>query len=208
MLFNGLSILNSVLIESFHDTTNVTFSHSALDNGEVNFDSAASVAVANADLWLQAIVRGGKLLQGIHADDTTAASLYGLGTSAASPFDGTLEETLSLWGYADNTPSMQRTVDKECNFASASGHMLTAAFAALGIQTASKGQGGPSECFHIAHCDSDAVKRDPVTGKLPDKVEQRYEVCGKEYRVTNAEHIIGVNAESGLVFAMQWTQRR
>ena len=40
-------------------------------------------------------------------------------------------------------------------------------------------------------------------GKMPEKALQRYDVCGKEYRITNAEHTIGVNAEAGVVYAMQ-----
>jgi hypothetical protein len=80
--------------------------------------------------------------------------------------------------------------------------MLKKAFSDLGISTTSKSQGGSNQCFQIQHYDSPAVKLGD-DGKMPEKANQRYDVCGKEYRVTNAEHTIGVNAEAGAVYAMQ-----
>lgn len=67
--------------------------------------------------------------------------------------------------------------------------------------------GCPNRCFHIEHCNSEAVKRDPTTNTMLEKADQKYEVCGNEYRVTNAEHTIGINAESGAIYGKErhWT---
>lgn len=157
---------------------------------------------ATADLWRESIDRGTKLLTGMKSSDSNAAALYGFPTDTAeSPFDGPLVDKLREWGYNDNTPAMQKLHDKECNMASASGHMLSKTFTALGMGTASKGNGGPNECFQIEHHSGPTVLKNP-DGTMPDKASQFYPVCGTTYRVTGAEYTIGVNAAGGAVFAL------
>jgi hypothetical protein len=134
--------------------------------------------------------------------DAEAATLYNLGTTAESRFDGDLIDQLREWGYNDATDALAKQADSECNFDSQNGHMLKKAFGDLGMGTKSKSQGGLNQCFLIQHFDSPAVKKGD-DGKMPAKADQRYNVCDKEYRVTNAEHTIGVNAEAGAVFAIQ-----
>jgi len=165
-------------------------------------ESPGLVKVADDDLWTLAVARGAKLLQGMKVSDADAATLCGLGTTAESSFDGDLIDTLRDWGYNDDNDALAKQADPECNFNSRDGHMLATAFGDLGIGTKSKKQGGPNQCFLIEHFDGTAVKKGD-NGKMPDKADQRYDVCGKEYRVTNAEHTIGANAESGAVYAMQ-----
>lgn len=152
--------------------------------------------------WTLSVARGAKLLQGMKSNDAEAASLYGLETTAESPFDGNLIEKLREWGYNDNNDALAKQADPECNSDSRDGHMLKKAFTDLGIGTKSKGKGGPNRCFSIEHANGPAVKLGN-NRKMPEKGDQRYEVCGKEYRVTNAEHTIGVNPEAGAVYAMQ-----
>ncbi|USP75837.1 hypothetical protein yc1106_03111 [Curvularia clavata] len=153
-------------------------------------------------LWTLSVARGTKLLQGMKGSDAEAANLYGLEKTAESPFDGDLIDTLREWGYNDHTDALAKQADPECNFDSRDGHMLREAFSDLGIGTKSRNQGGQNQCFSIEHFNGAAVKLDD-DGKLPAKANQRYDVCGKEYRVTNAEHTIGVNAEAGAVYAIQ-----
>ncbi|KAJ4316919.1 Mitochondrial import inner membrane translocase subunit tim8 [Neodidymelliopsis sp. IMI 364377] len=135
------------------------------------------------------------------SSDASAATLYGMGTTAESPFDGDLISKLREWGYNDNTPAMQKLHDLECNMNSASGHMLSKVFLDLGLDTKSKNNGGPNQCFQIEHFDGPTVIKDP-DGSVPPKSSQYYEVCKVQYRVTGAEHTIGVNAAGGAVFAI------
>lgn len=170
-------------------------------NDILDSSSVITTAAANDDVWAISVARGTKLLSGMRSSDASAAALYNLGTTAESPFDGDLHTKLEEWGYADNTPAMQKLHDPECNMASATGHMLSKAFADLGMQTASKGKGGPNTCFQIEHFDGPATIRNE-DGSLPEKKEQYYMNCGTKYRVTGAEHTIGVNAASGAIFAL------
>ncbi|KAF2026646.1 hypothetical protein EK21DRAFT_115594 [Setomelanomma holmii] len=85
---------------------------------------------------------------------------------------------------------------------SSSGHILKPTFDSLGMSTKPKSQGGPNECFQIEHYDSPAVILDD-DGTRPDKTHQYYKApCGAEFRMTGAEHTVGVNVVSGVVFAM------
>lgn len=164
-----------------------------------------STAVDSPDAWTLSIARGSKLLQGMKSSDSEVAILYGLGTSAESPYDGDLHSNLTSWGYNDNPEALQKLYDKECNMNSASGHMLKAAFDDLGMETKSKAQGGPDECFRFEHYDSPAVilKDDK---RLPPKKEQFYKSpCNQLFRVTGAEHTVGVNTQGGAIFAMDMT---
>jgi hypothetical protein len=161
----------------------------------------SSVTAAEDDPWTLSVARGAKLLQSMKGSDAEAAILYNMGSTAESPFDGDLIDKLQEWGYNDNTDALAKMADPECNFDSPSGHMLKTAFTDLDIGLSSKKKGGPNTCFQIEHHSSPAVKLSE--GKLPEKVNQRYEVCGTEYRVTNAEHTIGVNTDAGAIYAMQ-----
>ncbi|KAF2678740.1 hypothetical protein K458DRAFT_394603 [Lentithecium fluviatile CBS 122367] len=51
------------------------------------------------------------------------------------------------------------------------------------------------------HYDGPAVKRDDK-GKLPNKRDQKYEVCGKAYAVTGAELKMGANVNARAVFTI------
>lgn len=172
---------------------------------EASFDSTDPVTAAagDNDPWTLSVARGTKLLVGMKSSDAIAASAYGLDKTAESPFDGDLISKLREWGYNDNTPAMQKTVDKECNMASTSGHMLSKTFLDLGLDTKSKANGGPNQCFQIEHYDGPTVIKEP-DGSLPQKAQQYYKVpgCDTKYRVTGAENTIGVNADSGAIFAL------
>lgn len=169
---------------------------------EGQFDSSNHTATAtDEDAWSLSIARGTKLLTGMTSSDASAAALYGLPTTAESPFDGDLTSTLREWGFNDNTPAMQQLHDPECNMNSADGHMLARAFADLGLDTNSKAKGGTNECFQLEHFGGQTILK-KEDGTTPEKKEQYYEVCGTKYRVTGAELTIGVNAAGGAVFAL------
>jgi hypothetical protein len=185
-------------------TASSTFDNATTANDSHLDDWTGLFTAADDDPWTLSVARSAKLLQGMKGSDADAdaATLYNLGSSAESPFDGDLIDKLKEWGYNDNTPALDKKADPECNFDSPNGHMLKKAFADLSISFKPKSQGGPNQCFQIDHYDSPAVKLGE-DGKMPEKANQRYDVCGKEYRITNAEHTMGVNAEAGAVYAMR-----
>jgi hypothetical protein len=155
-----------------------------------------TTAVDGDSVWDKSVNRGFKLVQGMKMGDKEAGQLYGLGDSAESPYDGDLHDTLEAWGYRDNAEGMKASVDKECNMDSGaltSGQWLKKAFDELGMGTKSKGKVGPNECFQIEHYNSAAVIPDE-NGKGPPKDQQWYKApCGTDFRVTGAEHTVGVN---------------
>jgi hypothetical protein len=110
------------------------------------------------------------MLQRMKGSDAEAVTLYSLGNTAESPFDGDLISQLREWGCNDNTDALAKKADPKCNFDSPNGHMLKAAFSSLGISTSSKSSGGPNQCFQIEHCDSPAVTLGD-DGKMPEKAD-------------------------------------
>ncbi|KAF2125300.1 hypothetical protein P153DRAFT_324467 [Dothidotthia symphoricarpi CBS 119687] len=113
-----------------------------------------------------------------------------------SKFDGDLKRDLEKWGWDDDEAKHKQS-DAHCDFKD--WHELGNVFDALGIDTRSKEMGGPNQCFFFHHQGGKAIKRGEG-GKLPDPEEQRYEVEGKEYRVTGAYHRAGINPDDGIVY--------
>jgi len=126
-------------------------------------------ARAADDAWTLSVQRGAKLLQGMKSDNKAAATLYGLGETAESPYDGELRDILVSWGYNDNTEAMQKKHDEECDMEN--GNKLKKCFDELGMGTKSKGQGGPNQCFQIEHFDSPGVILNE-DGSRPEKANQ------------------------------------
>ncbi|KAF1915344.1 hypothetical protein BDU57DRAFT_518268 [Ampelomyces quisqualis] len=192
----------------FHDTTHHSAPLSQLIATTARdvtvFDAPELVtAVDGDDAWTSSVRRGDKLLQGMHMSNKGAAELYGMGESVESPYDGDLHGALESWGYNDNSEALKKVADKECNMDSASGHMLKKTFGDLGMTTKPKSQGGSNECFLIQHYNSPAVILDEKDKTQPEKAKQFYKApCGTEFRITGAEHTVGVNAEGAAIFAM------
>ena len=119
-------------------------------------------------------------MTGMKFSDSVAAALYGLPTTAESPFHGDLRSRLEKWGYNDNTPPCKKLHDLACNMASAMGHMLSKTSADLGdpdIDTISKGKGSPNECFQTEHINGPTTINNKHGG-LPDKKNRYYINCG------------------------------
>jgi hypothetical protein len=68
-----------------------------------------ATAVGGEDVWTLSVQRGTKLFEGMKVGDKEAASLYGMGASAESPYGGDLHDTLLAWGYNNNTCPYART---------------------------------------------------------------------------------------------------
>jgi hypothetical protein len=172
-----------------------------IDELPLDWPSPATAADKYDEQWDQAVERGAKLLRGMKSSDAEAAVSYNTGDTVESPFDGDGVAAFREWGYNDNPLEYQEHVNTECDMDSVGGHKLKKAFKDLGLGTRSKNDQGPNECFSLEHYDGPAVKRND-RGEFPSQSKQRYEVCGKEYRVTGSEHTIGVNAAGGAVFAI------
>lgn len=145
----------------------------------------AATGAVTVESWDKAKELGRKLRIGMIKDDKEAAQLFDPNSKTVqSVFDGDLKETLEKWGY--NEPPPEKTkIDKECDFDAY--HHIKTAFDDLGIDTRSKGNGGPNECFEIDHANGPKVLRDE-NGQLPPVEKQKYidESCGKEYRVSRS----------------------
>jgi hypothetical protein len=183
-----------------------SISHHPVFESELNFTTSRSLtrfdydgpvtAVEGASAWDKSVQRGAKLLQGMKTSDKEAGQLYSMGDSAESPYNGDLHDTLESWDYRDNAEGMKLAVDKDCNMDSKSildGQWLKKTMDELGLGTKSKGKGGPNECFQIEHYNSAVVILNE-DGKRPPKDQQYYKApCGADFRITGAEHTVGVN---------------
>ncbi|KAH9882553.1 hypothetical protein J1614_000789 [Plenodomus biglobosus] len=113
-----------------------------------------------------------------------------------SPFDGDLKAELRTWGYLDDDTVHEQS-DAQCDFDS--WHHVNRAFAALSVDTRSKGMGGENHCFFVRHADGPAVIKGQ-DGTVGPPEEQRYIVDGKTYKITNAYSRIGINRKAGIVY--------
>ncbi|KAL6706278.1 Mitochondrial import inner membrane translocase subunit tim8 [Coniothyrium glycines] len=124
------------------------------------------------------------------------SSLYLSWPYTQSPLDGPLYTELTQWGYLDDADVHMQN-DAHCDFDN--WHRVKTAFGALGIDTRSKGMGGPNECWFVQHANGFGVKAG-ARGEMPVPAEQRYVVAGREYKVTEGYSRIGINRASGIVY--------
>ncbi|KAI4667815.1 uncharacterized protein J4E88_010066 [Alternaria novae-zelandiae] len=188
-----------VLPAGLSNTTLISTIKTTFNNKLHSATGTDPVRTATGDLWTLAVARGAKLLQGMRSSDAEAAALYSLGTTAESPFDGDLVAKLREWGYNDANEELATTGDEACDFDDPYGHSMKRVFDELAIGTKSMRQGGQNQCFQIEHSNGPAVKKDE-NGKMPELKDQRYEVCGKEYRSTGASFNIGANSQAGAIY--------
>lgn len=132
-----------------------------------------------ASTWCKAKSRGAKLIKAMSLNNQDAA------TSLAWPYiqsqwDGDLKTELKTWGYNDDDKGHAQA-DGSCDFTKDLGQ----AFKDLGIDSRSKGRGGPNQCFYVEHMNGPTVIRDE-DGEMPYEEEQFYEADGKKYRVRTA----------------------
>ena len=127
--------------------------------------------------WHKAECRGKKLHQAMISDRDQAANHVSLLNSI---WGGELVDELKTWGYSDITES-DKEVDRNCDFEGF--HKMTTAFSSLGISPLSSKNGGPSKCYKVVHRDGPVVDRND-NGTLPSKVDQKYTVNNKQYRVS------------------------
>jgi hypothetical protein len=134
------------------------------------------------EIWQKAYCRGAKLLAAMSASEEKQRNILQW-PYIGSKWDGDLHKELEEWGYRDSD-ELHRNADIFCDF-SGSFHELSTAFKAMGINPRSAELGGPNHCFHVEHQNGPAVLKKP-DGSMPDLKDQRYNVDGKEYRVSDS----------------------
>ncbi|KAJ4341960.1 Mitochondrial import inner membrane translocase subunit tim8 [Ascochyta clinopodiicola] len=105
-----------------------------------------------------------------------------------------LVSELKTWGWHD-TNENHKNVDYFCNFE----ENMSSMFKGLGIDGRSAEMGGPNHCFYLEHKNGPAVRKNHDE-TLPEEADQKYDVEGKEYRITGAYSRIGINRADGIVY--------
>ncbi|KAF2852110.1 hypothetical protein T440DRAFT_393424 [Plenodomus tracheiphilus IPT5] len=146
-------------------------------------------------LWHRAHCRGTLLLHAMPLSESASSTLLSW-PYTQSPFDGDLKRELRTWGYTDDD-ALHEQSDAYCDFEA--WHHVGRAFGELGVDTRSKGMGGPNWCWFLKHEGGPSVVRGEG-GELPEVREQRYMVGGREYKITNAYSRIAINRPSGILF--------
>lgn len=164
---NSTPSLDAIFRDHFINLTDA-FDTSALA------ESRARAAATDQEQWTANVTRGRKLLAAMKSTDFEAATLFKLGMTAKSRFDGDLKAEMREWGWNDDTDALKKKYDAQCDFANY--HKITKCFEELGLETGSKGSDGPNECFVAEHWDGPTVKK--ILGFLPKVKDQRYEACG------------------------------
>jgi len=173
----------------------------ASDTASINLISARELDVplwaepvtavtAAGNKWEDALKSGANLFFGMQTDDRKASFFFKTDPYVQDPtiqtvqssHDGDMREDFIKWGYKEDEAENAK-IDKECDFDAY--HRMKRAFDELGINTASKANGGPNQCVQLDHRNGDKVVRDK-DNKLPPIDQQKYidDSCGKEYRVS------------------------
>lgn len=170
-----LSALCRVLPSPHSHTAIDALSRTPLDGSFSSFQSSALPALAASDpaslksTWDKAVCRGEKLHQACVHDKEQAVQFA---SPIDSPFDGTLQQELSEWGYVER--------HSEAAYFCRLYISIGAELEALGIDPRGSDEGGPNECFQFQHWDP-LIKNDQ--GPIPVS-DQQYEHGGRTYRVS------------------------
>lgn len=133
------------------------------DGGSKNDTSSFSIQLSASDaVWVKAICKGQKIFQALITDADKARRFI---TPVISLWYGPLLNEFRAWGYND--------ISHEKNHACRFHPYLGSAFAALGIDTKSAGEGGPNRCFAIEHRNGPTVIKDSF-GRVPPPWQQFY----------------------------------
>jgi hypothetical protein len=150
-------------------------------------------AVAEAIKWDDAVTSGANLYFGMQSDDRKASFFFKTDPHVHDPtiqtvqstWEGDMKDVFNKWGYNEDDATNAK-IDKECDFEQY--HKIKKAFDELGINTASKANGGPNQCVQLDHLNSPKVIRDK-DNKLPAIDQQKYidASCGREYRASKLQ---------------------
>lgn len=142
----------------------------------VSTEWVGPIRVAATADWTANVARGRKLMAAMKGTDAEAATIWKMGETAKSSFDGDLKKEMRDWGWNDDPEKQKKELDKQCDFVAY--HKIGRCFEELGLGSQSKGAGGSNECFTAEHWDGPTVEKN-LLGRLPKPKDQRYIACGK-----------------------------
>ena len=120
------------------------------------------VLAADTDVWQHCVCRGEKLTQACKNGKDKAVEFA---EPIDSPWDGTMEAELKLWGY------QELAADSHCNFDD-----IEPALEALKISRLSAREGGSNYCYQVRHSYDEEI----------GPKDQTYEVNGRKLRVSTS----------------------
>lgn len=143
-------------------------------------------------IWDKATCRGSLLLATFPLSES-ASSILLKWPYVQSPLDGTLYSELQKWGYFDDSVDSWAWDHSHCNFDV--WHHLRRGFEDMKVDWRPALNGGSNLCFFVLHANGPGVQAIKVKGDdgneeqeiLPNPRDQRYNVDGRVYKVSNEE---------------------
>ncbi|KAL6703814.1 hypothetical protein ACN47E_009033 [Coniothyrium glycines] len=158
-----------------------------------NWDPGATVTIQQ---WQGSVAKGSFLACLLDATDTNAGKAwFGVASSVASEWKGTLEAELDTWGWIE-APFDQHF---HCNFANdgrEKAHHIGTALVALGIDPKPHAEGGHNICYNVEHGDEFLLDEDDEEVEM---YEQLYYVGEKEYHYTGGYYRFAINQNDGVI---------
>jgi hypothetical protein len=129
-------------------------------------------------LWNKSVCKGQMLVLAMGLDSPEAGKIC---QPITSPWDGTLERELAIWGYSD--AGDEKSLEGWCDMGE-SDRGLQDMLKELGADDRDSMKGGDNICHSVQHMNGAAIEKDG-SGKIPDEAsEQYYKVNGRRYRVS------------------------
>ncbi|KAI4911999.1 hypothetical protein J4E90_006817 [Alternaria incomplexa] len=202
-MISKLLALGAVLLASatanVFDSSYSNVSSAAIDEGRIEIavlTDTSTTKPADDVLWNAALSKGRMLILATSLNLPEAAKVY---QQMETPWDGTLERELALWGYSEPDYPEVEDSDENCVMGKEN-HGLQDMLKELHADDRDSRDGGDNICHTIQHQDGPTLEKDE-NGEVPeDPREQYYKVEGRRYRVTGADSTIGINPKAGIIF--------
>ncbi|KAI4936586.1 hypothetical protein J4E85_001916 [Alternaria conjuncta] len=202
-MISKLLALGAVLLASatanVFDSSYSNVSSAAIDEGRIEtavLVDTETTEPADDVLWNAALSKGRMLILATSLNLPEAAKVY---QQMETPWDGTLERELALWGYSEPDYPEVEDSDENCVMGKEN-HGLQDMLKELHADDRDSRDGGDNICHTIQHQDGPTLEKDE-NGEVPeDPKEQYYKVEGRRYRVTGADSTIGINPKAGIIF--------
>ncbi|KAH6878348.1 hypothetical protein BKA58DRAFT_452356 [Alternaria rosae] len=201
LLAFGAFLLASATADVF-DSSHSNISSAAIDEDRVEtavLIDTSTTEPADDVLWNDSVCKGQKLVLATSLNLPEAGKIC---QPMTTPWDGTLEHELAVWGYSELGYSEVSDAEENCVMGEEN-HGLQDMLKELHADDRDSREGGDNICYTIQHQDGPTLEKDE-NGKIPtDPRKQYYNVDGRRYRVTTADFTIGINPKAGIVFFLQ-----
>ncbi|KAI4670549.1 uncharacterized protein J4E79_000831 [Alternaria viburni] len=198
LLALGAVLLASATADVF-DSSYSNVSSAAIDEDRIEtavLVDTETTEPADDVLWNAALTKGRMLILATSLNLPEAAKVY---QQMETPWDGTLERELALWGYSEPDYPEVEDSDENCVMGKEN-HGLQDMLKELHADDRDSRDGGDNICHTIQHQDGPTLEKDK-NGEVPeDPRDQYYKVEGRRYRVTGADSTIGINPKAGIIF--------